>query len=67
VPADAFRHEYDWKVAGSKLGVAGQNPHLTGGDKTSPPPSNARTPTAWAEPVGMAGSHIRSLAAHATS
>jgi hypothetical protein len=67
VPADDLRHEYDRKVTGSRQGVTGRNPHLTGGDKTSPTPSNARTSTAWAEPVGMTGSHIRSLAANATS
>ncbi len=63
----ALRHEYEANLTGSMPGVSGRNGHLTGGDQIGPLPSTAGSAGAWTGPHGVTGSHIRSLAAHATS
>lgn len=59
IGVERLRHEYAGGVAGSEVGVAGRNGHLAGGGQAGPPASTGACASAWAQPGGVAGSHIR--------
>jgi hypothetical protein len=59
IGVERLRHGYAGGVAGSEVGVAGRNGHLAGGGKADPPASTTSDTSAWTQPGGVAGSHIR--------
>ncbi len=66
IDAAKLKHTYKGNLAGSASGLAGQNGHLEGDGKTTPPPENTTPAASESQPDGLTQSRIRVLAARAT-